>query len=145
MKIDNFKDSFGALKLNVKGVTFLEDGFEIRLKPDSNFFDDEMEYERALEEALDKAYNIEFAGFVVKEIIQTSDAILITLVPKSLEEMTDFIWKYVEKYGRREQRLADVLGDAFCVLEKAIDGIPDGYEGKTEAQSNFVKFAGMIF
>ena len=59
--------------------------------------------------------------------------------------MTDFIWKYVEKYGKMEDCLKDILSDAFSALEKAIDEIPSNYAGRDVAKVNYDKFSGMIF
>lgn len=145
MKTDNLKSHFETIGFKFMGITFLEDGYEVRFKLEEKTFEDGAEYDRYIEAATDKICNLKVPGFVVSEVIIDGGMYLLTLVPKTLDEMTDFIWKYVEKYGRREERLADILRDAFCAMEIAIDNIPDRYEGKNEAKTNFENFASMIF
>lgn len=143
--IDALKQRLDEIGYKFLGITFLEDGYEARFRLLELDFEDEVEYERHIEECLDKLCSITAEGFVVSEILIDKMTYMLTLVPKSMSEMTEFVWKYVEKYGKREDRLIDILRDAFCALEKAIDRISDTDPEKRVAKENYERFSNMIF
>lgn len=145
MKIDCLREKMEKNRFKFLGTMFLEDGYEIRFRLDKNEFEDKVELKKYAESVIDLVNGMNYEDIVISDITSESFVYSFMVVPKSLEEMTDFIWKYVEKYGRREEKLIDILRDAFCALEKAIDEIPENISGKTTAKANFEKFTTMIF
>jgi len=99
-------------------MTFLEDGYEVRVK---------LNRDRCLEETeiLERLDNIDYKGYVCTEMRVNNVGCSMIFVPTKVDDMMNFIWKYVEKYGRKEQRLVDILADGYCVLEKALEYIPE--------------------
>jgi len=143
--IDILKQQLDEMGYKFLGITFLEDGYEARFRLLELEFEDEVELEQHIEECSDKLCSITAEGFVVSEVLIDNMTYMLTLVPKSMNEMTEFVWKYVEKYGKREDRLIDILRNAFCALEKAIDRISDTDPEKHVAKGNYEKFSNMIF
>ncbi len=144
MKLESIKESLS--KFTVKLIAFTEDGYEVKFTGEQN-----AEVTQSIREKwIYDLEKVKFEGFILSDIQISNNIITVLLVPKSFEEMNDFIWRYVEKYGSRSRRLADVLGDATCVLKKAIDDIPnlktdESIREKEEAYKNFHKFEDHIF
>lgn len=146
MNIDYLSEQFKKQGFKVAGITLLEDGYEVRLKMISDAQDDYLDTSDFFRNNMKNLETIDYRGLVVIDYCIRPRECTLLLVPKSMEEMTDFIWKYVEKYGKRNQRLVRILSDAVCVLEKAIERIPIEYnKDKLEAQTNYDSFTRMIF
>ncbi len=148
MKFSWLNSELEKIELKVARITFLEDGYEIRIKANPKYSDECRAKSDFVRDKINGMDIIEYNGFVALEPDIVGGMCTVMLVPKSMEEMTDFIWKYVERYGKKENRLVDILADAFCVLEKAIERIPDDKKyskAKKEAQDNYNSFTQMIF
>lgn len=138
----------GALEKGFKltRITFLEDGYEVRLKLIEAERDLYVISDEKMEEGIKRLDALDYKGFVVVETVIINNTCTLLLVPKSMEEMTEFVWKYVEKYGKKDDRLVDILANAFCVLEKVVESIPDELsEEKNEALKNYESFSSMVF
>lgn len=144
MKTEQIKTKLEDNGYKFDGIIFLEDGYEVRFRPKEKHFEDTVLNEQYEEKCMEKIYELVFEGFIVSEQTVDCHKYKLTLVPKALDEMTDFLWKYVEKYGRKDQVLADIIWEAFSVIEKAIDNIPDSYEEKNVAKENYERFVSMI-
>lgn len=123
---------FSKLNMSVLFTTFLEDGYEIILRAGSMV-------------KFDEVSNVKIEGFSIVGFCERKSVYTILMVPISMEEMTDYVWRYVEKFGDKNEKIINVLGDAVCALEKAIDSIPNNDKSKKEAISNFNKFTSQIF
>lgn len=147
MNIEYLKQTFAVENMKFIQATFLEDGYEVRVRLiPSKDATEGIERDEEVRTNFKKLDELNFNGLVASETSIIGDIYSLILVPQSMEEMTDFIWKYVEKYGRRESVLADILNEAFCVLDKAVDGIPEELQvAKSEARANYEKFTSMIF
>lgn len=150
MKIEQIKEALTKQDFSINFIVFTEDGYEVKIKgkqPEETY----QEVTQTIREKwLDNLEKVEFEGFILSDVQVGVKDITILLVPKSFGEMNDFIWRYVEKYGSRNKRLADILGEATCVLKKAIDDIPnlktdESVQEKAEAYKNFHKFEDHIF
>lgn len=146
MKIETIKEALLSQNFIVNIITFTEEGYEIKFCPEEK----NIITQEARNNWCKRIEKINFEGFILSDAQIKNSTITILLVPKSFEEMNDFIWRYVEKYGSRNKRLADILGDATCVLKKAIDDIPylkidESIKEKAEAYKNFHKFEDHIF
>lgn len=146
MKIDYLSQKFQKLGLKIASVMLLEDGYEIRLKVANIDKDDYHDTEEVFRENIKNLDAIDYKGLVVIEFGICNNACTILLVPKSIDAMEDFIWKYVEKYGIRDKKLSCILSDAYSALENAIEHIPQEYsQAKVEAKCNFDKLSRIIF
>ena len=133
MERNKISEIFAKLGLVVKIITFLEDGYEIIASSDE-------------ESDVDEVHNVNIEGFSVVSINKRNLMYTILIVPISLEEMTDYIWRYVERYGDKGDRLIEILGDAVCSLERTIETIPNELaRQKKIAKGNFDKFTNQIF
>lgn len=111
----------------VKLITFLEEGYEITIKSDQ-------------EDLFDKLWELNFEGFAISDIFYSDKVYRMLIVPISLDEMTDYVWTYVEKYGRKEDKLSNILLGAVTALEEIVDNIKN-----EEAYKNYKTFASQIF
>lgn len=146
MKLEKIKEAIAKQNFSIKFIAFTEDGYELKIEPKQT----EEVTQSIRENWLNDLEKVEFDGFILSDIQVGVRDITVLLVPKSFGEMNDFIWRYVERYGSRSKRLADILGEATCVLKRAIDDIPnlktdESIKEKEEAYKNFHKFEDHIF
>lgn len=144
MQTEVIREALVAQNFIVNIITFTEEGYEIKFCPKEK----NLVTQEARDNWCERIERINFEGFILSDIQIENSVITMTLVPKSFKEMNDFIWRYVEKYGSRSKRLADILGEATCVLKRAIDDIPNlktDESIKEKAYKNFHKFEDHIF
>ena len=133
MNKEKIQKLLSELNITIRLITFLEDGYEILATAGWTV-------------TVDEVSNIKIKGFSIISIEEYNGKFAILIVPTSMEEMTDYIWRYVENLGDKDEKLINILGDAVCALEKAIDSIPDKLvEEKQKALCNFNKFTSQIF
>ena len=131
MDTKKIHEIFNNIYYTVMFTRFVEDGYEITLKAE----------DESVSSSLD---TIQIDGFAIVDFAKRVPKYRILIVPKTMQEMVDYVWRYVGKFGNKDEKFIDVLGDAVCALEKAIDRIPNTEE-KNEAKHNFEKFTSQIF
>ena len=132
MNRNKLYELFLKIGVVVRLLTFLEDGYEIVIRTDENA-------------DIDKISSLKIEGFSILSVTKRIEGYMtLVIVPITMDEMTDFMWRYVEKFGNKDERLIDILGNAICCLEKAIGNLEEGKE-KQEALANFEKFTSQIF
>lgn len=119
MRVENIRESLTKRNFIFKFIAFTEDGYEIRFNPEEK----NIITEETREDWLKRVEQVDFKGFIVADVQIEFDNITVMLVPLTFEEMNDFIWRYVEKYGVRNKKLATILGEATCVLQKMLDDV----------------------
>lgn len=119
MRVENIRESLAKRNFIFKFIAFTEDGYEIRFNPEEK----NIITEETRENWLKRVEQVNFEGFIVADVQIEFDNITVMLVPLTFEEMNDFIWRYVEKYGVRNKKLATILGEATCVLQKMLDDV----------------------
>lgn len=119
MRVENIRESLANRNFIFKFIAFTEDGYEIRFNPEEK----NIITEETRENWLKRVEQVNFEGFIVADVQIEFDNITVMLVPLTFEEMNDFIWRYVEKYGVRNKKLATILGEATCVLQKMLDDV----------------------
>lgn len=138
MKFDWLKKELERHGFKLASMTFLEDGYEVRVKLTSNKYLEETEI-------LERLDNLDYRGYVCTETRVNNFGCTMTLVPTKVDDMMNFIWKYVEKYGRKEQRLVDILAEGYCVLERALEYIPEKMVAeKATAMDNYNRCIQML-
>lgn len=146
MKLEKLKESLAKQDFSINFVVFTEAGYEVKIESGQT----EDGIQSVCETWLDNLEKVEFDGFMLSDIEVSKKDISVLLVPKTFEEMNDFIWQYVKKCGSRNKRLVDILYEATYILEKAIDAVPnlktdESIQKKVEAYRNFQKFKNHIF
>lgn len=147
MKVDVLKQVFSKENMEFIKITFLEEGYEVRvkLKELAENIDSVARYEQ-VRNSLKKLDEIDYNGLVIHETTIVKDEYYLILVPVSMYEMTDFIWNYVENFGQGDEVTPELLSEAFTALENTVEGIPNNLESsKREARANYEKFTSMIF
>ena len=147
MKVEILKQVFSKENMNVIKATFFEEGYEIRvkLKPTTQDLEEVEKYER-IRENFKKLDELNYNGLAVFDTSIVGDEYSIILVPVSMNEMTDFIWNYVENFGEGEEVSPKLLSEAFAALENTVDAIPSELKScKSEARANYERFTSMIF
>ena len=119
---NNFKIIYGS---------FIESGYEIFIRIGENTKFEDFE-------------NMNIEGLALGAIECYDSMYRVVLVPKTLDEVTDYIWRYVEKFGKKDERLINLLGNAVCALEKAIESIYN-IEDQKMAMRNLEIFTGQVF
>ena len=137
MKPELLKTTFEQNGFKVITMMFLEEGYLITLKCIGEDSDDDAMI-RLEREKFDKIEKIRFEGLAYIDTEYKCGKYNLTIVPTSVDEMFDFIWKYVEKYGRKTSTLGDLLQEACGVLERVVDSIP--YEQKEEREQAFKSY-----
>lgn len=136
---------FKKQKFLVEAIDFSEDGYEIKLKVIQNKNEDISNPCELIRRNIEKLDLIKFKGLVMTEYTIENGRCVALLVPKSEEEMSNFIWTYAEKYGNGK-KVSNVLSEAFAALENAIERIPENCKAeKEEALRNYDTFSRIIF
>ena len=138
MDVMRLKREAQRLGLKFFSMTFLEDGYSVRMKyiPPS----DCENMTRAIEDNFERLDRFSYKGLALIDPSIIGGMYEFLLVPTSLEEIRDFLWKYVARYGRRDDLMCDVVNEAVGVVEHAIERIPaELMEARAEALDNFDK------
>ena len=143
MEIQRLKREAQRLGLKFFSMVFLEDGYSVRMKytPPEDCEDEA----GAIAQNFERLDRFTYKGLALIDSAIVGDMYEFTLVPTSYDEIKDFIWKYVERYGRRDDYMCDVVNDAVGVVEHAINRIPCAMlETRAEAFKNFERLTDTI-
>lgn len=136
---------FKKMGLNVVQTEFTEDGYEMWIKP-LNCDESERFITANLRQNLDKLEMVDYSGYIPTEYTLDKGVCKLLLVPKGVQQITDFIWEYIEKIGDSDGKVEEQLMYACCALEKSIERIPEIHsEAKKEAERNYISFSKIIF
>lgn len=132
------KEQFKEAGLLILGIDFFEEGYEIRFVASDGGVD--------LDTAINSVEKEISSNYAVVNECRKNKVNSMLVVPKTIEEMTDYIWKYVAQYtkgGLLSENMSEI-GDAFCALERSLEDISDEKQRK-EAKTNYEVFSKMVF